>query len=94
MADCSSLLGDLPCGTSCEDDLIMVLREYILEKKLVQQEAQYFEALLRMLSAQQLSKQQKKVLKEMARPGLEGNKTFSSRHSQQQQVWHVWANGV
>jgi len=81
MASGSSLPGDLPCGTSCADYLIMVLREYILEMKLVQQEAQYFESLLRMLSTQQLSKQEKKVAKEIARPGLEGNMIFSSRHS-------------
>jgi len=81
MSDGSSLPGDLPSGTLCADDLLMVLREYILEMKIVQQDAQYLESLFSMLSTQQRPNLQNKVLKETATSVLEGDRTSSSRHA-------------
>jgi len=74
MADSSLLPGELLAGTSCADNLIMVLRETNIELQLLHEEAKYWRTSLYL--TQSLPKEQNPIVQQMVRPCLDCERTF------------------
>jgi len=63
---------------ACADDLIMALREYMVEIKLIRQDVHYLRSLFNSRPDQQVSKHQSELIKEMISSLLDSEKTFTN----------------